>query len=403
MGGIAAMAAAAARKRRHTINGVAAQVVDEAFASVCSETEEDSGAPDIYEDNNPPHEGISIEGCASIDSDMSFSTSQVPLQHKSSTLSTTSSAYNDPMSGITHIVRPIVKRATRAQMSYVVRQLVEDNEDAESSDSEGSALQTVNSQESNMIYETSYKTPPKPEGRRTFNSSVLRPKAIPKKMNDESQSELIDEDQVGELPNRQSKKRGKVLNDLEDDLELTMIESKDSNESDMSYGTIHTIDTIQSYARKTSQVFDSLTHRLSGEGRSNVGTSSTKNEEDENEPLVGSRPSLDPMGMGEIATQAAKAALKRNQDKELEYSSLHPLAGNGIADLAAAAARKRNKHADDLANSAHDCRDDDSTSSLSTKSIGLSGIADQAAPARIKSVPNDSDMTGTMLGGKDDD
>jgi len=144
-----------------------------------------------------------------------------------------------------------------------------------------------------------------------------------------------------------------------------------------------------------------LTNRLIGGSQSKKGLSGPGNEEDENEPSLGSRPAFNPMGVGGIAAAAAQAALKRNQDKETTSPAFN---GGGIAAAAAAAARKRNKQIsqspDTIASSASDCRDDDSTGSISTKGIGHSGIAAaaaQAALARMQSVPNDSDIDGTML------
>jgi hypothetical protein len=105
--------------------------------------------------------------------------------------------------------------------------------------------------------------------------------------------------------------------------------------------------------------------------------------------------------MGGIAAQAAAAALKRSEDKEAECPIFIPLARSGIAALAAAAARKRFKQADAVTSYSHDCRDDDSTSSLSTKSVGHFGIVEQVASARTIAISNTSDIDGTMLGKKD--
>jgi hypothetical protein len=402
MGDIAAMAAAAARKKRqgeHDNSNDCAVYVDEEGA--CSI----SGESKSFEYTDRAREGISIEGCDSMDSDMSYSAS---TQHKHSTLFTTAPTCDNPTSGVTHLVRPIARRATNDQMHNLMQQLVEDKKDVESTDSEVSVLRTVSLHESSHSYDTACTvdrlSPPEINGRQTFNSSVLRPKTVTESAEDDSESGSRDEDQVGELPNLQSKKEE---HDLDVDSELTMIESKDSNDSDVTYGTISTVDTIQtvqtvqSYARRTNQAFDSLTHRLHGGDQSNESTPSTKIEENKNDHAIGSRPSFNPIEMGGIAAQAAAAALKRSEDKEAECPIFIPLARSGIAALAAAAARKRFKQADAVTSYSHDCRDDDSTSSLSTKSVGHFGIVEQVASARTIAISNTSDIDGTMLGKKD--
>ena len=412
MGGIAAMAAAAALKRQekndgnlHSDTAVKTDMIDNTVASDSS----------IYD--NVSYDGNSLEGCDSMDSDMTYSTSKASHRKKSSKRSTTSNADDHPMSKTTHLVRPIARRATADQMGSVAQELAEDNHIDESSDSDDSALQAVNSMDANVSYDNSYTlnttTPAPKPGRHTFNSTILRPKAIQESVDDGSEADSKDDDQVAELPNRSKSIRGNLLAAFEDD--LAMIESKDSNESDVSYGTVNstatndtiqTVQTIQSYARKTGQAYDALTDRLIVGSQSTKEISGPGNEENDNEPSLGSRPAFNPIGIGGIAAAAAQAALKRNQDKDIASPAFN---GGGIAAAAAAAARKRNKKTsqspDSIAtpSSASDCRDDDSTSSISTMGVGHSGIATaaaQAALARMKSVPNDSDIDGTMLNKK---
>jgi len=90
MGDIAAMAAAAARKKRqgeHDNSNDCAVYVDEEGA--CSI----SGESKSFEYTDRAQEGVSIEGCDSMDSDMSYSAS---TQHKHSTLFTNRAAPRNP-------------------------------------------------------------------------------------------------------------------------------------------------------------------------------------------------------------------------------------------------------------------------------------------------------------------
>jgi len=344
MGGIAAQVAAAALKKKQ--QGL--RDGNQMNALVDND-------PIAFQDRNLPQnvesdDSISLQGAESNDSDVSYGTlgtlhtpgaiNTVPRmspQTRNSRCNNPEALIDDDMNGISHLIRPIVKRATADDMINLAQELEGAQKTSKnSSDSDDdAALQNANSTDSNISHGfLTQSSASKPKGRNTYNSTTLRPK-----LNEEFDSyrnqgdDDCDTDDFSAPPSRilktgTKKERNRTLAAVDEDDDHTEIKHQASDDSDVSYGTVNTattvdtLQTIQSFSRKTNLAFDALTRRADGDN---------------------SHEAVNPLAGGGIAAAAAQVAMNRNQNKPTVDESntdatakpSNPFAGGGIAAAAA--------------------------------------------------------------------
>ena len=287
MGGIAAQVAAAALKKKQ--QGL--RDGNQMNALVDND-------PIAFQDRNLPQnvesdDSISLQGAESNDSDVSYGTlgtlhtpgaiNTVPRmspQTRNSRCNNPEALIDDDMNGISHLIRPIVKRATADDMINLAQELEGAQKTSKnSSDSDDdAALQNANSTDSNISHGfLTQSSASKPKGRNTYNSTTLRPK-----LNEEFDSyrnqgdDDCDTDDFSAPPSRilktgTKKERNRTLAAVDEDDDHTEIKHQASDDSDVSYGTVNTattvdtLQTIQSFSRKTNLAFDALTRRADGD------------------------------------------------------------------------------------------------------------------------------------------